>query len=175
MGTWISMILAIGCAGMTLSIVKTCTEVQTICFIIIVCAFIHAVMARYVQYRIVAKIKKEKGEDDIAGKDIAHAEIVEATKHVFMEDIGFCLYFFAYFGIFGYVCSGLGAFSDCTTEETGPGWMSGCIMIMYGMGTSSYFFCWFCTQVCCAKGKKAAAGARGAGAGGAAPEQVGMA
>lgn len=188
MATWITMALVVAASATTLgaitshgsstnstsssSMTDDCTTARNFCFVNFALGVIHAIAARYMQWRIVNKITEDMGGESLSGKDIPHNNIADAAYHIFLMDIGFCLYFFAFIGSFFFNCWGIGSLGDCekSTKDhaagmvsTGPGWMAAGGMIMFGMGAWSYFFCWFCMQKCCgaAKGGKGAQGQAG--------------
>jgi len=176
MGTWAFMILVIAASGATVGkiaggtssygingttielggVSDNCTAAQMFCFINIAFAFVHFVMAWYIQWRIKQKVNEDMGgdsrDDKIQGVDIPHATIAAAAQHIALYDIGFCLYFFLFFGIFGYNIYGIGDVADCT--DAGSGWVGATIMICYTLGAGNYFFCWFCMQMCCGTKEK---------------------
>lgn len=143
----------------TTEVSDVCMEAQMFCFVNIALGVAHFVMSRYVQWRIKQKINAEMGgtaeNDVLENADIPHAQIAQAARHIFMYDIGFCLYFFVFFGSLGYNLYSIGTVGNCTPDADW-GWTAATMMILYGFGCSFYFFCWYCMQACCGAAKKGA-------------------
>jgi hypothetical protein len=143
-GSWLTMAFVIGSSGMTVTEIKgvKCEDSKMFCYINIGLGVVHAVMAYYVQWRILKQVRD-------AGGDPGHAsqrEVAQAAKHVALYDIAFCLYIFAFLGSFGYNCYGLSTLEEC--EGTGGGWSAGAVMILYGFFVGNYFFCFYCCSCC---------------------------
>jgi len=184
MGTWATMILVVVASGLTVQkigagtssadtdgnststsddteVSDDCKNAQMFCFVNIALGIVHFAMSRYMQWRIKQKISADL-ERDIENEDIPHANIAAAARHIFMYDIGFCLYFFVFFGSLGYNIYGIGAVGNCTPDAD-YGWAAATMMILYGFGCSFYFFCWYCMQACCGSASKLKTKATGGG------------
>jgi len=139
-GTWMTMLLAIGLLGYSVS--KTvCEDPKMTMYILIGLAVIHGAFAYYMQRRLVSALGDQRPSE------MSHKEIAEKTRQVMMYDVGFCLYFFVFCGSFFYACSALGTLGGC--EGTGPAWSAAALLILYGFGVFNYAVCWYCCQCCC--------------------------
>jgi len=177
MGTWVTMIVVLVCsvlsflevqdlaAGGALS--QGCLDTEMICLGNSAFAVLHFIAARYIQWRIVSKVKETMEERtpgvEIQGNnDIPHDMIAESAYEVALYDVGFCLYFFIFAGSFGFNCWGWTLDGKCL--DNNMGWGAAFAMILYGIGVWNYFFCWYCMQYCCGKAKKKPKGGAGPGA-----------
>jgi len=182
-GTWLTMLLSVvafvgayqeasnaadvtgnatATAGADSQDSTTCTDVAQFCLINLGLAVVHAVFARYIQWRIT---RSNKDTPDEVRDRMTQREVLESATHVAMYDVGFCLYVFFFIGAFAYNCYGASTLRDCS--ETGPAWAGTGIKILWALCVWNYFFCWYCTKVCCAGKEKAQSAHRdGAGAGG---------
>jgi len=186
MGTWVLMACILGASAYTVSNIKDvpgqkCGDAMAFFGANCAIALVHCVMAFYLQYKIKAFINKEEheknpgaaaDEDLCFDKDIPHAQISAAARHIGLYDIGFCLYFFAFYGALGYNMYGMGSLEDCEGENVWQGWFAASGMIGYGFFCSWYFFCWYCMQACC--GAKENRQAKQKGGSAAPPQQVGV-
>jgi len=139
-GTWCMMALIIAACGVTVSQVRSCTELQIFCYVDIGIAVVHMVFAVYIQQRLVAKLMGSGGDSK------SHREITQQAKELLKYDIAFCFYVFFFLAAFGYNIYGIGFHGAC--PDTSYQKLAVGLMIVYGVGAWNYSCCWFFGQCC---------------------------
>lgn len=163
--TWLVMLMAVAACAVDLlsETVKKCTQLRDFCIAEIGCALVHAGAAFYIQRKVISAAAKSTGKSVEELNKLSSSELFDAAKDIAWKDIGFCIYFFVFIGIFGFNCYGFSKFS-CGDHEN---YYKAAIWVMLSYGVCAWFggSCWFAQKGFCAKVKKTADMAKAKGKG----------
>merc|ERR1712110_268492 len=101
---------------------------------------VHAFFAYYLQRRLCIGLEKNGKAEG------SHKEIAKAAREIMKYDIGFCLYFFIFFGSLAFNTHGLIWANECGI--TSLAFIAAALMIAYGVCVGNYAVCWYCSQGC---------------------------
>jgi len=140
-GTLVCMIAVGSLSGVTLSNID-CDGPKIPCYVNIAFSAVHSAFAFYIQARLATAM----GIDgDVTA--FTYRQVAKKAREVMAYDVSFCLYFFFFFGSFGYSCYNFTEYGDC--DGTGPAWSATALLVAYGVGVFNYILCWYGFQCCC--------------------------
>lgn len=114
-----------------------------------VLAIMHIVFAFYLQRRLISGLNataEGQGQGQ-APQALSAKELMNRAGHIFMYDVGFCLYTVGFVIAFCWNCVGMGWIGDCK-DASSLAYVAAVLMILYALFTVNFAILWYCALCC---------------------------